>query len=161
MKKYLVIASIAALVGITAGSVSAHEGVKPTIKCNEVSSNFTKFPKGEHTITYAVTVNGTTTDVTSKFSGKEGTATADISSLTTATGPLEISAQASWTDDGGGKSEVAKTTLTCHDKPVITQPNETPKDTPKETTPETTTPQAPVTPVVPDYTQNQEVFEGK
>jgi hypothetical protein len=46
-------------------------------------------------------------------------ASADISDLTTATGPLHVSADATWTL-GPGTSAVANLTLTCHAAPPVT-----------------------------------------
>jgi hypothetical protein len=72
------------------------------------------------TITFHVKVNGTQSTKTSQFSGPSGTASVSISDLTSATGKLAIEGYASWTIDGGGKSETTKITEVCHEEPPPT-----------------------------------------
>lgn len=125
MKKILgLLAIVVVTVAIGLGLASAHVGTKPNLTCTQVSADFTSFPSGSHNVTFVVDVDGTTTNVSSSFTGTSGTASADISSLTTATGELSLSAYATWTDDGGGQTEKQEVKLTCHDKvtPPVTPP---------------------------------------
>lgn len=125
MKK-IILAFLVSIAGVFAfmGLASAHEGSAPEITCESVSSNFTNFPDGENEVTFVVTVNGTTTNKGSSFTGTSGTASANISDLTQAIGELTISAYVEWEADGGGKSETTEVTLTCHEEqpPVVTPP---------------------------------------
>lgn len=152
MKKILSIAVIAPIlaVGLAIGFASAHVGTKPDLSCTSVSSDFTSFPDGTHSVTFVVNVDGTITNVPSSFTGTSGTASADISSLTTATGELNVSAYATWTDDGGGQTDKQEVTLTCHTKPV------TPPETPK-----VETPVAPAVAPTPEPVVIPNGFEGK
>lgn len=145
MKKVsLLLATIVGVVVLGFGLVSAHVGTKPALSCTSVSSDFSSFPDGTHNVTFVVNVDGTTTNVPSSFTGTSGTASADISSLTSATGELNISAYATWTDDGGGQTDKQEVKLTCHTKPV------TPPETPKVETP-----------VTPPVVSNGQEFTGK
>jgi hypothetical protein len=72
------------------------------------------------TITFHVKVNGTQSTKTSQFSGPSGTAGVSIFDLTSATGKLAIEAYASWTIDGGGKSDTTKISEVCHEEPPPT-----------------------------------------
>lgn len=98
----------------------AHEAKgPPDLSCDDASVELTSFPQTS-TITFHVTVNGTKNTKTTQFSGPSGTAGVSISDLTTATGKLAIEAYASWTIDGGGKSDTTKITEVCHETPPPT-----------------------------------------
>jgi hypothetical protein len=103
-----------------AGPAGAHEAKgPPELSCDEASVELKSFPQTS-TITFHVTVNGTKHTKTTQFSGPSGTASVSISDLTTATGSLAIEAYASWTIDGGGKSDTTKITEVCHEEPPPT-----------------------------------------
>lgn len=115
--------TVVAALGVGAmfvGSASAHTSTTPTVSCSQASASLLSFPAGTHTVTFSIVVNGVTTSRTATFTGTAGTATVTISDLTAATGPLTISAQASWTDDGGGTSTKTSATLTCHEPATTT-----------------------------------------
>jgi len=103
-----------------AAPASAHVATgPPDVSCDEASVALKDFPQTS-TITFHVKVNGTESTKTTKFSGPAGTASVSISDLTTATGSLAIEAFASWTIDGGGKSDTTKITKVCHEEPPTT-----------------------------------------
>jgi len=91
----------------------------PDVSCDQASVDLSSFPQTS-TITFHVKVNGTQNTKTTQFSGPSGTASVSISDLTTATGKLAIEAYASWTVDGGGKSDTTKVSKVCHDVPPST-----------------------------------------
>jgi hypothetical protein len=90
-----------------------------------VSVELEDFPHGPSTITFHVKVNGTQSTKTDQFAGPVGRASANVSGLTTATGTLNIEAYASWTIEGGGKSETAHLETVCR-KPPHKAPGERP-----------------------------------
>ena len=99
----------------------AHEAKgEPDVSCDEASVELASFPQSPSTITFHIKVNGTESTKTTQFSGPSGTASVSISDLTTATGSLAIEAFASWTIDGGGKSDTAKLSKVCHEEPPTT-----------------------------------------
>lgn len=105
----------------TALPAAAHEAEgPPAVTCDQASVQLTDFPQSSSTITFHVKVDGVDSTKTTPFSGPSGTATVSISDLTTATGSLDISAFASWTVDGGGKSDTTKITKVCHETPPST-----------------------------------------
>ena len=105
----------------TALPAAAHEAVgPPDVTCDQASVELKSFPQSPSTITFHVEVDGTEGTKTTSFTGPSGTATVSISDLTTATGSLDISAFASWTIDGGGKSDTAKVTKVCHETSTST-----------------------------------------
>jgi hypothetical protein len=113
-------AIVSATVIGTALPAAAHEAEgPPAVACDQASVELTDFPQSS-TITFHIEVNGTESTKTTQFSGPSGTATVSISDLTTATGSLDISAFASWTIDGGGKSDTTKVTKVCHETPPST-----------------------------------------
>ena len=92
----------------------------PDVSCDQASVALSSFPQTS-TITFHVKVNGTQNTKTTQFSGPSGTASVSISDLTSATGKLPIEAYASWTVDGGGKSETTKISKVCHEVPPTTE----------------------------------------
>jgi hypothetical protein len=88
----------------------------PDVSCNEASVQLSSFPQTS-TITFHVKVNGAQDTKTTQFTGPSGTASVSISNLTTATGNLAIEAYATWTVDGGGKSDTTKISKVCHEVP--------------------------------------------
>jgi anti-sigma-K factor RskA len=103
-----------------AAPASAHVATgPPDVSCDEASVALKDFPQTS-TITFHVKVNGTQSTKATQFSGPSGTASVSISDLTTATGSLAIEAFASWTIDGGGKSDTTKVTKVCHEEPTTT-----------------------------------------
>jgi hypothetical protein len=118
-------AIVSAMVIGTALPAAAHEAVGPPgLTCDEASVQLKDFPQSSSTVTFHVKVNGVENTKSTPFSGPSGTASVAISDLTTATGSLDISAFASWTIDGGGKSATTEITKVCHEKPPPT--SETP-----------------------------------
>lgn len=115
-------AMVSATVLGTALPAAAHEATgPPTVTCNNASVSLKDFPQSSSTVTFHIKVNGTQSTKTTQFSGPSGTATVSISDLTTATGNLAIEAYASWTIDGGGKSDTTKISTVCHE-PTTTSP---------------------------------------
>ncbi len=116
----MVTAIASATVIALAGPAGAHEAKgEPDVSCDEASVELESFPQTS-TITFHIKVNGTDSTKTTQFSGPSGTASVSISDLTTATGTLAIEAFASWTIDGGGKSDTAKISEVCHEVPPTT-----------------------------------------
>jgi len=91
----------------------------PDVSCDQASVDLSSFPQTS-TITFHVSVNGSQNTKTTQFTGPSGTASVSISDLTTATGKLAIEAYASWTVDGGGKSDTTKISKVCNDEPPTT-----------------------------------------
>jgi hypothetical protein len=115
-----VTAIASATVVALAAPASAHVATgPPDVSCDQASVALDDFPQTS-TITFHVKVNGTENTKTTQFSGPSGTASVSISDLTTATGSLAIEAFASWTIDGGGKSDTTKVTKVCHEEPPTT-----------------------------------------
>ena len=115
-----VTAIASATVVALAAPASAHVATgPPDVSCDQASVALDDFPQTS-TITFHVKVNGTESTKTTQFSGPSGTASVSISDLTTATGSLAIEAFASWTIDGGGKSDTTKVTKVCHEEPPTT-----------------------------------------
>jgi hypothetical protein len=92
----------------------------PDVSCDQTSVQLSSFPQTS-TITFHVKVNGTQNTKTTQFTGPSGTASVSISDLTGATGKLAIEAYASWTVDGGGKSDTTKVSKVCHEVPPSTE----------------------------------------
>ncbi|HEV3135396.1 MAG TPA: hypothetical protein VG348_11900 [Acidimicrobiia bacterium] len=92
----------------------------PDVSCDQASVQLSSFPQTS-TITFHVKVNGTQNTKTTQFTGPSGTASVSISDLTDATGKLAIEAYASWTVDGGGKSDTTKVSKVCHEVPPSTE----------------------------------------
>jgi hypothetical protein len=118
----VVVAAIASATVIAlAVPAGAHEAKgPPDVDCNTASVELKDFPNGPSEITFHVKVNGTQSTKTSQFSGPSGTAGVSIFDLTSATGKLAIEAYASWTIDGGGKSDTTKISEVCHEEPPPT-----------------------------------------
>ncbi len=109
-------AIVSATVLGTALPAAAHEAVgPPDLTCDQASVELKSFPQSPSTITFHIKVEGVDSTKTTQFTGPSGTASVSISDLTTATGSLDISAFASWTIDGGGKSDTTKITEVCHE----------------------------------------------
>jgi hypothetical protein len=107
----------------TALPASAHEAVgPPDATCDQASVDLKSFPQSPSTITFHIKVNGVESSKTTQFTGPSGTASASISDLTTAPGSLDISAFATWTIDGGVKSDTAKVTKVCHEPTTTSAP---------------------------------------
>jgi hypothetical protein len=116
----VVTAIASATVIALAAPAGAHEAKgPPDVSCDKASVELKSFPQTS-TITFHIKVNGTDSTKTTQFSGPSGTASVSISDLTTATGTLAIEAYASWTIDGGGKSDTTKITEVCHEEPPTT-----------------------------------------
>ena len=117
----VVVAGIASATVIAlAVPAGAHEAKgPPDLSCDEASVELTSFPQSS-TITFHIKVNGTQSTKTTQFSGPSGTASVPISDLTAATGKLAVEAYASWTIDGGGKSDTTKISEVCHEVPPPT-----------------------------------------
>jgi hypothetical protein len=114
-------AAVSSMVFVLAPSAGAHEAEgPPDLSCDEASVELKSFPESSSTITFHITVNGTTTERTTQFSGPSGTAKVSISDLTNQTGSLDISAFASWTIEGGGQSDTTEITEVCHEVPPDT-----------------------------------------
>jgi hypothetical protein len=114
-------AIVAAMLIATALPAAAHEAVgPPDLTCDQASVELKSFPQSPSTITFHIEVNDVESTKTTQFSGPSGTASVSISDLTKATGSLDISAFASWTIDGGGKSDTAKITEVCHEPTTTT-----------------------------------------
>ena len=92
----------------------------PDVSCDQASVELSSFPQTS-TITFHVKVNGTQNTKTTQFTGPSGTASVSISDLTGGTGKLAIEAYASWTVDGGGKSDTTKVSKVCHEVPPSTE----------------------------------------
>ncbi|HEY4396470.1 MAG TPA: hypothetical protein VGO28_02235 [Acidimicrobiia bacterium] len=92
----------------------------PAVGCDQASVTLSSFPQTSSTITFHIKVNGTDHTKTTQFNGPSGTASVSISDLTTATGNLAIEAFATWTIDGGGKSDTTKVSKVCHEVPPST-----------------------------------------
>ena len=123
-RSVVVVTAIASATVIAlAGPAGAHEAKgEPDVSCDEASVELASFPQSSSTITFHIKVNGTESTKTTQFSGPSGTASVSISDLTTATGKLAIEAFASWTIDGGGKSDTAKLSEVCHEPPTTEPP---------------------------------------
>jgi hypothetical protein len=115
-----------ALAAITASATlvlalpaAAHEAEgPPDVDCDEASVELKSFPSGTHTITFHITVNGTESTRTTQLNGNSGKVMVTIADLTSATGPLDIEAFASWTADGGGESDTTRLEdEVCHETP--------------------------------------------
>jgi hypothetical protein len=118
----VVTAIASATVIALAGPAAAHEAKgEPDVSCDEASVELASFPQSSSTITFHIKVNGTESTKTTQFSGPSGTAGVSFADLTTATGKLAIEAYASWTIDGGGKSDTAKLSKVCHEPPPTSE----------------------------------------
>ena len=109
------LATAVALAGMVvfAAAASAHVGVI-SIGCNGVTFSFSGFPSSGATIDESVTVNGTTTFSTFDLTGSSGSNTIAING---ANGDM-VSAQATWTVDGGGSASAGPQTLSgCTSSP--------------------------------------------
>jgi hypothetical protein len=116
----VVTAIASATVIVLAVPAGAHVATgPPDVSCDQASVELSSFPQTS-TITFHLKVNGTQDTKTTQFTGPSGTASVSISDLTTATGKLAIEAYASWTVDGGGKSDTTKLSKVCHDEPPTT-----------------------------------------
>src|SRR5690349_11078899 len=130
-----VLATALAGVLLIVGSASANNLTGTTITCTEVSGTFVDFVKVDHPIVWHVSVNGgafqalPTTETPPGFIGS-GTASADISSLTSgfAGQSVTVKAFATWT---GHTSATVTESVTCDAPPSST--------TTTTTTPTTTT----------------------
>jgi hypothetical protein len=106
------------------GSASANDLTGTTITCSEVSGSFVEFVKVDHPIVWHVKVNDgqfqtlPTTETPPGFIGA-GTATADISSLTSGFAGQSVTVQAfaSWT---AHQSQTVTETVTCDSPPSST-----------------------------------------
>jgi len=96
----------AGMVVLVAGPASAHVGVI-SINCTGVTFSFSSFPSTGASINESVTVNGSTMTDTFDLTGSSGSNTIPISG---ANGDV-VSAQASWTEDGGGSASAGPVTL--------------------------------------------------
>jgi hypothetical protein len=122
----LVCVLAAALAGalLLVGSASANDITGTTITCTEVSGSFVAFVKVDHPIVWHVSVNGgafqtlPTTETPPGFIGA-GTASADISSLTSGFGGQSVTVQAfaTWT---AHTSPTVSETVTCDAPPSST-----------------------------------------
>jgi hypothetical protein len=130
-----VLATALAGVLLIVGSASANDLKGTTITCTEVSGSFVEFVQADHPIVWHVSVNGgafqalPTTETPPGFIGA-GTASADISSLTSgfAGQSVTVKAFATWT---GHTSATITESVTCDAPPSST--------TTTTTTPTTTT----------------------
>ncbi|HZP27558.1 MAG TPA: hypothetical protein VFC99_01285 [Acidimicrobiia bacterium] len=106
------------------GSASANDLTGTSITCTEVSGSFVQFVKADHPIVWHVSVNGgafqtlPTTETPPGFIGS-GTATADISALTSgfAGQSVTVKAFATWT---AHTSPTVTETVTCDAPPSST-----------------------------------------
>ena len=106
------------------GSASANDLKGTTITCTEVSGSFTDFVKVDHPIVWHVKINDgafqtmPTTETPPGFIGS-GTASADISSLTSGFAGQSITVQAfaTWT---ANQSQTVTETVTCDSPPSST-----------------------------------------
>jgi LPXTG-motif cell wall-anchored protein len=119
----------------------------PEVDCDTVTID----PPEDVWVTFAVDVNGTVTEVDNdnEVPTEPPWFRASISHLTTATGPLTISARARWNIGTGWTPWSEPVTLVCHEPPTTTtEPPTTTTTVPETTTtteppPETTTTTAP------------------
>jgi hypothetical protein len=115
------------------GSASANDLKGTTITCTEVSGSFVEFVAVDHPIVWHVKVNDgqfqavPTTETPPGFIGA-GTASADISSLTSGFAGQEITVQAfaTWT---GHQSQTVTETVTCDSPPSSTTTTTAPPPT--------------------------------
>jgi len=94
------------MVVLLAGPASAHVGVI-SISCNGVTFSFSQFPSTGATIDESVTVNGSTITQTFDLTSSSGSDTIPINGGNGDT----VSAQATWTEDGGGSASAGPVTL--------------------------------------------------
>lgn len=103
---------------VAAQAAGAHNGTT-SIDCSAVTFSFTNFPAGPSTITYVIKLDGTQT-ASGMFDITGPSATKTIPNQVT--GTHTVYAKASWTADGGDKTE-ATATVTC--APPATCPEKT------------------------------------
>ena len=96
----------AGMVVLLAGPASAHVGVI-SISCNGVTFSFSQFPSTGATIDESVTVNSGTITQTFDLTSSSGSDTIPINGVNGDT----VSAQATWTEDGGGSASAGPVTL--------------------------------------------------
>lgn len=102
--------AVAALVAVAvfAATAGAHNGTVG-ISCDAVTFSFTSFPEGSSTISYTVTADGHTSGGQHTISGPADAFTVP---LNLAGGVHHVSAQATWTVDGGGTAS-GESTIHC------------------------------------------------
>jgi LPXTG-motif cell wall-anchored protein len=137
MRAFLIVTGITAMLVIGfAGSASATDWGRPpgapTITCDHISIDPPLVPW--ISVTFSGDVDGAAFTKTVTYGAPTPhIATADITDLTTATGPLHITASATWTL-GSGSSDVADVTLTCKAAPPVTTEGVTVTSAPATTT---------------------------
>lgn len=96
------------VVAVFAATAGAHNGTVG-ISCDAVTFSFTSFPEGSSTISYTVTADGHTSGGQHTISGPSDSFTVP---LDLAGGVHHVSAQATWTVDGGGTA-TGESTIHC------------------------------------------------
>ncbi|MDP9336450.1 MAG: LPXTG cell wall anchor domain-containing protein [Actinomycetota bacterium] len=135
MRGFLIVTGMTAMLVIGFASSASAFGPPPgapTITCDNVSID----PPSVSWIseTFSGFINGVAfTRTVSYGAPTPHIASADISDLTTATGPLHITASATWTL-GPGSSGTADVTLTCHAAPPVSVEGVTATSAPTTTT---------------------------
>jgi hypothetical protein len=143
MRRCLLVMTVLAVVAtavLVAGPAAAHTGQAVTADCATVRATFADFGLGDHPISFEVSVRGgpfvsvAAIETPPNFVGT-GTATADISSLTSVLqgAPGEVAVFASWP---GGQTATVTFTLTCGESPPPTTTTSPPP--PTTTSPPTT-----------------------
>ncbi len=149
MRGFLIVSGLAAMLVIGFASSASAFGAPPgapAITCDKIEID----PPSVSwiSVTFSGEVNGAAFEKTVKYGAPTPhIASADISDLTTATGPLHITASATWTLGPGG-SDRADVTLTCHDAPPVTTEGITATSAPTTTT-STTVPATTSTTIAP------------
>jgi hypothetical protein len=88
-----------------------HVGAAPTITCKKVSAAFTDFPSGTQTVKFYIKKDNESafTSYTETFIGPNGTAYHELN----LSGNHTVSAYATWTADGGGRTTTTTQYLSC------------------------------------------------
>ena len=169
MRRCLLVMTVLAVVAtavLVAGPAAAHTGQAVTADCATVRATFADFGLGDHPISFEVSVRGgpfvsvAAIQSPPNFVGT-GTATADISSLTSVLqgAPGEVAVFASWP---GGQTATVTFTLTCGESPTpptTTAPPTTTSPPPTTTTSPPTTAEIPPPRTVPPPVERV-VFEA-
>lgn len=110
------------LVG-TAGANHLAPGTAVTLTCSTASAEYQSFAEADLPITFHITVNGVTHDlVASADAAPDGTATVDISSLTSGFNGSAgtVSADVTWTNHSTHEGAIGPVDLTCGEAPPTT-----------------------------------------
>ena len=117
------------LVG-TAGANHLAPGTAVTLTCSTASAEYQSFAEADLPITFHITVNGVTHDlVASADAAPDGTATVDISSLTSGFNGNAgtVSADVTWTNHSTHEGAIGPVDLTCGEAPPTTTTPQSPQ----------------------------------